>query len=175
MIKIIGENMEETIKHHSVYKIYKYHDEDGQIAKMSKAGVNIEHITPYEIVTFERNTLLNVGMNEMWDIIIGDSTDKFNSTNARVGVGIDDTEASASDTDVLANGVYESMDAGYPSVTSNTVYFRATFDGDTANQDWNEYVVKNNASGICLNRKVENKGTKGSGESWILEIRITLS
>lgn len=167
--------MRETITHDSKFIIYKFVDNDNSIAEYSRNGGELKSLHPYAIETFEKNVFLNTGMNEIWDILIGNSSNVFDATNSRVGVGTDTTEASATDTDLIGTSVYETMDIGYPYVSGNTIYFRGTYDKDTGNQAWNEFVVKNNASGVCFNRKVESKGTKLEGESWILEIQITLS
>ncbi len=54
--------------------------------------------------------------------------------------------------------------------------WRATFGSGDANEAWNEYAVDNGAAAHkLLNRKVESKGTKVSGETWTLSLQITFS
>jgi hypothetical protein len=66
------------------------------------------------------------------------------------------------------------MDAGYPTSTSQQITLKTSFASGEANYAWNEWVVKQATSAICLNRKVNSLGTKASG-TWTLEVSITLS
>lgn len=131
---------------------------------------------PYGVVEGEGNCLLNSGIDEMWDLIVGDSANRFDNTSAQVGVGDSDTAAFASQTDLQAatNKTYNGMETGYPTSTTQKATFKASFGDSEANYTWNEWVVKQSTSAICLNRKVESMGTK-SGGTWTLEVSITLS
>jgi hypothetical protein len=131
---------------------------------------------PYEVIEGEGNCLLNTGINEMWDLIVGDSANHFNNTSARIGVGDSNTAASPSQTDLQAstNKTYKGMESGYPTSTSQKATFKSSFGASDANYTWNEWVVKQATSAKCLNRKVESLGTK-SGGTWTLEVSITLS
>jgi hypothetical protein len=131
---------------------------------------------PYEVIEGEGNCLLNAGIDEMWDLIAGDSANHFNNASSQIGVGDSNTAAGPSQTDLQAatNKTYKSMDTGYPTSTSQKATFKASFGSDDANYAWNEWVVKQATSGKCLNRKVESLGTK-SGGTWTLEVNITLS
>jgi hypothetical protein len=131
---------------------------------------------PYEVITGEGNLLLNAGIDEMWDLIVGDSANHFNNASAQIGVGDSNTAANASQTDLQAstNKTYKGMESGYPTSTTQKVTFKASFGDSEANYAWNEWVVKQSTSGKCLNRKVESLGTKASG-TWTLEVNITLS
>ncbi len=131
---------------------------------------------PYEVIKAEGNLLLNSGIDEMWDLVVGDSANHFNNASAQIGVGDSNTAASASQTDLQAstNKTYKGMESGYPTSTSQKVNFKASFGDSEANYAWNEWVVKQSASGKCLNRKVESLGTKTSG-TWTLEVNVTLS
>jgi hypothetical protein len=73
-----------------------------------------------------------------------------------------------------ANKTYKGMESGYPTSTTQKVTFKSSFGSSEANYAWNEWVVKQSSSAICLNRKVESLGTK-SGGTWTLEVDITLS
>jgi hypothetical protein len=66
------------------------------------------------------------------------------------------------------------MDSGYPTSTSQKATYRASFGADDANFEWNEWVVKQSTSEVCLNRKVDSLGTK-TGGTWTLQVDITLS
>jgi hypothetical protein len=131
---------------------------------------------PCEVLAGEGNCLLNSGINEMWDLICGDSANHFNGTYATIGVGDSTTAAAATQTDLQAatNKTYLGMDSGYPTSTSQQATFRASFGAGSANYAWNEWVVKHSSSGVCLNRKMESLGTK-SGGTWTLSVTITLS
>ena len=131
---------------------------------------------PYEVIEGEGNCLLNTGIDEMWDLVVGDSANHFNNAGAQVGVGDSNTAASASQTDLQAstNKTYKGMDSGYPTSTAQKATFKASFGDSEANFTWNEWVIKQSTSAKCLNRKVESLGTK-SGGTWTLEVNITLS
>ena len=66
------------------------------------------------------------------------------------------------------------METGYPTSTTQKATFKSSFGSDDANYAWEEWVVKQATSTICLNRKVESLGVKTTG-TWTLEISITLS
>jgi len=131
---------------------------------------------PYEILKGVGNCLLNTGIDEMWDLITGVSSNYYNNASARIGVGDSSAAANPSQTDLQAttNKTYKGMEAGYPTSTSQKATFRASFGSSEANYTWNEWVVKHSTSAICLNRKVDSLGTKTSG-TWTLEVTITLS
>jgi hypothetical protein len=131
---------------------------------------------PYEVIEGEGNLLLNSGIDEMWDLMVGDSANHYNNASAQIGVGDSNTAASASQTDLQAatNKTYKGMESGYPTSTSQKATYKASFGDSEANYTWNEWVVKQATSGKCLNRKVESLGTKASG-TWTLEVNITLS
>jgi len=136
----------------------------------------LENTKPYEILEEEGNCLLNSGIDEMWDLITGDSANHFTNASATIGVGDSDTAADATQTDLQAasNKTYNGMEATFPSVASQAVSFKSSFAAGEANYAWNEWVVRQSTSEICLNRKVDSLGTK-SGGTWTLEITITLS
>ncbi len=131
---------------------------------------------PYKVISGEGNCLLNTGIDEMWDLIAGDSANHFNNAGAQIGVGDSDTAASPSQTDLQAatNKTYKGMDSGYPTSTSQEATFKSSFSAEDANYAWNEWVVKQATSEVCLNRKVDSLGTK-TGGTWTLQVDITLS
>jgi hypothetical protein len=131
---------------------------------------------PYEVREGEGNCLLNTGIDEMWDLIVGDSANHFNNAGVQIGVGDSSTAASPTQTDLQAasNKTYKGMESGYPTSSSQQAIFKSSFGDGDANYAWNEWVVKQSTSGKCLNRKAESLGTK-SGGTWTLEVTITLS
>ena len=140
-----------------------------------------KHNLPYKVSEFEQNVLLNEGINELWTIVASASSGtKFDNSNAYLGVGDDDTAAAASQTGLQAatNKLYKAMDGGFPTFgTSQKATWRATFGGSDANFAWKEFTVANGNSDSAknLNRKVEDEGTKTSGQTWELTLEITLS
>jgi hypothetical protein len=131
---------------------------------------------PCEVIQREGNLLLNSGIDEIWDLVTGASTDYYDSTNAQIGIGDSSTAADPSQTDLQAatNKTYKGMESGYPTSTTQKVTFKSSFGSSEANYAWNEWVVKQSSSAVCLNRKVESLGTKSAG-TWTLEVDITLS
>jgi len=134
---------------------------------------------PFEVSQIEGNLLLNEGITEALNLIGGISGTAFSNANAHIGVGDSNTAAAAAQTGLQAetNKTYKAMASGYPSVTDQTITFRSVFGSDDANHAWNEFTVSNsNAdSGKNLNRKVSAQGTKASGQTWTVDVAITLS
>ena len=131
---------------------------------------------PYEVIEREGNVLLNTGIDEIWNLVTGVSSDYFNISNSQIGVGDSSTAASPTQTDLQAatNKTYKGMESGYPTSTTQQVTFKSSFGSSEANYAWNEWVVRQSSSSICLNRKAESLGTKSAG-TWTLEVDITLS
>jgi hypothetical protein len=159
------------------YRLSKYREDiesyRGREAEFHKS------FKPYAVIEGEGNCLLNSGINEMWDLITGvvsGSDHIFDNAAAQIGVGDSSTAADPSQTDLQAatNKTYKDMESGYPTSSSQKATFKASFGDSEANYAWNEWVVKQDTSAKCLNRKVESLGTKSSG-TWTLEVSITLS
>ena len=132
----------------------------------------------FEYNEFDGNIMLNEGINELWTLVTGTGATKFDHTNAYLGVGTSTTSAAATDTGLLGSPVYVGMDSGYPTYgTLQKAVWKATFDGDTANQAWNEFTVANGDSNgyVNLNRKVSAQGTKVAAQVWELTLQISLS
>ena len=134
---------------------------------------------PYEVIEGEGNCLLNTGIDEIWDLVTGavsGASHIFDNAAAQIGVGDSNTAADATQTDLQAatNKTYKGMESGYPTSTSQKATFKASFGSSEANYAWEEWVVKQSTSAICLNRKVESLGTKSTG-TWTLEVEISLS
>ena len=133
----------------------------------------------FEKIEFDGNVLCNEGINELLTILGSSATGtKYDNTNAYLIVGTGSGAATSSDTEsTFTAGVLEGMEATYPTYgTDQKITWKSSFDGDTANQDWEEFGVLNAASsGELLNRKVEDEGTKTLGQVWDLELEITFS
>lgn len=135
---------------------------------------------PYDVSEFDGNLLLNEGIAELLDLGCGlGAPTSFANANAYLGVGDSSTAASASQTGLQAstNKLYKAMESGYPSRASQTVTWRSVFGSSDANFGWNEFTVANGNSDSAknLNRKVDAQGTKASGQTWTLDLAITLS
>lgn len=133
---------------------------------------------PFAKSVFEGNLLLNEGIAELLLLLTGGVATAFNNANANIGVGNDATAASASQTDLIgASKTYKSMETSYPSVSGQTVTFRAVFGSADGNHAWQEFTVANGTSGTAdnLNRKVDDQGTKASGQTWTVDLEITFS
>lgn len=102
--------------------------------------------------------------------------DLFNNTNALIVIGDSSTAAAATDTGPIGTNFNLPMDATYPqynSVNEESVIWRATADGSTGNQAWNEFLLSNGNN--AMNRKVEPSGTKVSPQIWIAELIYTFA
>ena len=68
------------------------------------------------------------------------------------------------------------MESTYPQAGSNEkIIFRGSAGPNDANQDWKEFVVKQNSSGKVLNRLVSDQGTKAPGQTWVVTLEVSLS
>lgn len=129
---------------------------------------------------FDGNVLLNEGIAEMWDLICGIGTPtNYGNSNAYIGVGDSATGESATQTGLQAvtNKLWKAMETSYPSRSNQTVTWRSVFGSTDANYDWNEFTVVNGLddTGDNMNRKVSAQGTKASGQTWTVDVQITLS
>jgi len=158
------------------YRLRKYHEDIEPF--QGREDEFHQLFKPYEVIEGEGNCLLNTGIDEMWDLVTGAVSGAdhiLDNTHAQIGVGDSDTAADATQTDLQGtNKTYKGMETSYPTSTSQKATFKSSFGNDDANYAWKEWVVKQSTSAKCLNRKVENLGTKTSG-TWTLEVSITLS
>lgn len=127
---------------------------------------------------FEGNVLLNEGIAELLLLLTGGTATAYSNANAYLGVGESTTAAAASQTGLSGSSkTYKGMETSYPSISSQTVTFRSIFGSADANNAWQEFTVVNASSdtGDNLNRKVDDQGTKASGQTWTLDLAITFS
>jgi len=123
------------------------------------------------------NVFLNSGINEIWKLVCGNAGTAFTNVLTTIGVGDSTTAEDPAQTDLQAvtNKTYKGMEATYPtSGTLQKATFQSSFGSDDANYSWQEFVIKNSSSSICLNRKVSNQGTKVSGQTWVLTVELSL-
>jgi hypothetical protein len=168
----------------TLWTIDKFVDPDDKIAESSRAGadvpVNSVAYLGSEIV--EGNVALNEGLQLLIDIIIAADNDsaklRWNATNANIGVGDGVTGEQPTDSGLTGpTKTFVGMDGTFPSRVGQTASWRATFGSAVANHAWNEWTISNTNSdtGVNLNHKTFSKGTKASGETWILTVSITWS
>jgi hypothetical protein len=178
--------VKEKIGWKAEWRIDKFKDADNIVAEALQKGLSLEEAMIMAgkdylgSEVFEGNVGLNEGLGELIDIICGLGTPtKWDNTNARLGVGDSNTAESATQTGLQAttNKAFKAMDTGYPQRSNQTAEWRSTFGSADANFSWQEFTVVNAAddSGKNLNRKVADKGTKASGETWTLSLKITFS
>jgi hypothetical protein len=164
------ETIRDSGKMKTVWTIRKYaSDEDYEAGKLME---------PASVIN--GNLLLNEGITEALKLIGGLTADAFSNANAYIGVGDSNTAASASQTGLQAatNKTYKAMETSYPTVVNQTITFRSVFGSSDANYSWQEFTVINastDAGGENLNRKVSDQGTKASGQTWTVDVAITLS
>lgn len=153
----------------ALWKITKYaSDED------YKAG------RAYDEVQIDGNSLVNEGINHILTIIGTDAKTgtPYGNSDANLIVGTGSGAENASDTEAtFTSGVKKTMESGYPTYgSSQKITWKSSYGSDDANQDWEEFGVLNAASdGDLLNRKTSSEGTKTAGQTWELELEITLS
>jgi len=133
----------------------------------------------YAVNEIKGNLLLNVGIQQVWELVCGDAVTPFSSEYAHLVVGDSDTAASATQTgpQALVNFLYKEMDTGFPEYGDGQVAtWQSVFQWNEANFAWNEFLVANgsDSTAVCLNRKVSAQGTKTEDEVWVLRLDITL-
>lgn len=108
-----------------------------------------------------------IGLGPVYDnanafLLVGDSTAVF-----------DDTQT---DLQAATNKFRRPMDPTFPTIVGNANTFRATYGPTEANYAWNEWGISNaSVAGALLNRVVEYNGTKLAGQTWILQVTITVN
>lgn len=161
--------MNDKLFYKTVWHIRRYKDDDA-----------FERQEPYSESVVDGNLLLNEGIAVVLDLACGLATpDAFSEANAYLGVGDSSTAEGAAQTALQAasNKLYKAMETGYPQRSGQTVTWRSVFGSSDANFDWNEFTVANGSTdaAVNLNRKVSAQGTKASGQTWTLDLSITLS
>ena len=153
---------------HAVWKIGRWASEaDKKAGKIYSKKEALKLFGVPQFTSFERNCLLNEGINEFFTLVCSASGTKFDNTNAQTGVGDSTVAEAVTQTDLQAatNKAYVGMMAGFPTYgTDQKAIWKSSYDGNTANYAWQEFVVRNGATAlkdIC--RKVSAQGNKASG------------
>ena len=171
----------------TTWTIHRFkNDENGFIAESLRHGMSMaealrlfkENFVGSE--TWQHNLALNEGIGEALDLIFGLGTPTaFDGTSGYLGVGDSATAADATQTGLQAatNKSYVVFDDNYPARTAQTVEVRSTFGSAVGNHGWQEFTIVNGDEDTHkhLNRKVQDKGTKASEETWTLSLSITLA
>lgn len=141
-------------------------------------------ISPTEVLEIEGNLLTLVGAQRVLDSMIGaaTTTQVFNATNARIGVGDGAVAAVNTDTNLGVGGSNRYWQlVSSVARTTQSVAFVATFTGGTANYHWQEWAIDNGnassnaATAPLLNRKVIDLGTKTASASWAFTVTVSIS
>ena len=124
-------------------------------------------------VFYFNNTVLLSGWTELLKLITGSSANHFNAELTTIGVGTSSLSTTDNtQTDLIATGAntcYKAMVSGYPTApSSQTIQFKSIFLAAEANFAWEEYVIKNSTSGICLSRGCSHLETKTNADIWYL-------
>jgi hypothetical protein len=133
----------------------------------------------YAIEEIKGNLALNAGITVLWDLVgatEGGTSGLFDEANAELGIGDDDTAASAGQTDLQAatNFVWLPMDSTYPQRSGQTIIWQATAGTSDGNFAWKEFAIRN-GDAILLNRRVDSRGTKDSSMTWTVQLKIVAS
>jgi len=136
-------------------------------------------LKPSQKLIVPHNLLLNEGITEALLLITGGGATPFSNGNARLGVGNGTAPALPNQLGLQgASKVYKTMEATYPQISGTTAVFRSVFGPSDANFDWQEFSLCNGPDEALdenLNRRVQNAGTKANGQTWTLDLSITLS
>lgn len=122
--------------------------------------------------------LTDVGAIEIAKGIMDDTRTAYDNTNAYLGVGSSTTAFNKNQTDLQAatDKLRKGMEATYPQRSSGVLTFRSSFGTSEANFAWQEIAVFNaSTSGQMLCRVVQSKGTKASGDTWVLTHVVTVA
>lgn len=142
-----------------------------RVDKYDAAGVHIETVET-------SNIFLTVGCNEVWALVTGQSVNTFTNASATIGIGDSAAAAVAGQVDLMAptNTSYKPMSQGYPTAPSaGSVQFQAVFGSADANFVWNEFVIRQATSLICIDRGVQALGTKAAGTKWTATVTLSIS
>lgn len=152
----------------------KYFEEryDGLVLPKPQRKEDVSHI--------DHNILVNEGITLVLQLIGGTAAPtQWDNANASLGVGNSATAEAATDTDLIgASKLFRTMETGYPSIAAQTITWRAIFEDGVAEFAWEEFTVVNGAddtAGTMLNRVTSAEGTKTAGQTWTLDLDVTLS
>lgn len=119
-------------------------------------------------------SLVTAGRNHLTSLAIGSGT-PFSLANAYIGVGNSTAATTAGMTDLQgASKFRKAVDS--ISVSGSTITAVVTLAAAEANFSIQEIALFNAASGgVMLDRKVEDHGTKASGDTMVITLSIPLT
>jgi len=150
---------------------------------IAKDGKEIaeKNLKPYETIECEQDVLLHEAIIAIVYHIaaVGSSTNKWDNTNAKIGVGSDNTAPVDTQTGLIgASKLYKGMNATYPQQSGDhDLVFQSDFIDGEAEFTWNEETITNNTdcTGVNLCRQNTALGTKPAGQTWRLTGTVTIS
>lgn len=136
--------------------------------------------TPDDVLVVPGNVLLNAGISELLDLLIGATGVAYNAANAQIAVGNSNTAENATQTNLQGTIARAGMEATFPSRSGQTATWKSSFGSSAANFNWLEVGVQNGAGTpadpvFLLNRKQQDFGTKVSGSTWTMTLSLTIS
>ena len=171
--------IEEKLKYRTLWRVTRFADDTAFDAGTPTPVIDADGQELPAISEIDGNLLLNEGIALLLDLLIGAGGTAYNNANSYIGVGDSSTAEAASQTALQAasNKTYQAMQATYPSRSAQTVTWRSVFASADANYAWNEFTIVNASTdtGTNLNRKVSAQGTKASGQTWTVDVSITIS
>jgi hypothetical protein len=181
--------MSDTIGWHNEMAIYKFKDPDQKIHRRhEEEGVSAEvlakeHFSDLKAVEYQHgNVACNAGLGDLLKLVFTTGGTKYDSSNAYIGVGDGNNvtvtpEAGDTDLDAPTNKLRKLVSSG-PTINSQTVTMSASFgdnEGEWVNQ-WREVGLFNHTSaGVMLCHLGGDKGVKGDGETWVVQLSLTFS
>lgn len=153
------------------------------------SGCDMERLgmSPIGVRDEAGNLLANAGINRLEDLLIGAGGQAYDNTHCALLVGDTNTAATAADTDLNAtvnasNRYAQVMDSTFPSRSSQTLSFKATYTTGNANFAWAEWGIAGNtssgasaATAPLLNHKVTSLLTKTSAVSAAFTVTVVIS
>ena len=122
--------------------------------------------------------LVNAGRNFIAAKIIDDgAAAHYDATNAYIGVGNGTGAVTAAQTNLLGTSSdRKGMTGAYPTIATNVLTFKSSFNDDSSQFTWSEWGVFNNSTaGTMLSRKQESLGAKGAGQTWDFTVTLTVN
>jgi len=169
----------EKFEYKTLWTIRRYADDAAFEAGTPTPVVDADGNELPAVSEIQGNLLLNEGIQLLEDLLIGAGGTAYNNASAYIGVGDTNTAEAATQTGLSAstNKTYKAMQASYPQRSAQTVTWRAVFASGDANYAWAEFTIVNapTDTGTNLNRKVAANGTKAAGQTWTLDMALTIS
>lgn len=165
------------------------HEPSGpELRALEEQGLVPDDVTDWAV----GNLMTTAGINRFTDLITGAAVTGLSTTRTVVGVGNSNTAEAVGQTDLqaaagAANRWFQGSDASNPTKVGGVITCNTTFQSGDGNFVWNEWcwniataapvasAVQATAttSGIMVNRKVQNLGTKAAGAVWTHQATLT--